>query len=117
MCCKPQGRTGTSPISHILRAGATHFLTRPVSRPIPILPLVDRLGAVADLELHENLVLKLMDRRKADAHLVGNFLVKQALPHVPHHFVLARRERRTSFGCADATDVPMKFSRAWDANC
>ena len=78
MCCKPQGRTGGSPVPLILRAGATHFLTLPVSRPIPILPLVDRLGAVADLELHENLVLKLMDRRKADAHLVGNFLVEEA---------------------------------------
>ena len=82
-----------------------------VSYPNPALPLVDRLGAVADMELDENLVLQLVNSREGDVHLVGNFFVKEALRQISEDFNLAHRERRMSVRRSGVTRTLMQFSR------
>ena len=63
------------------------------------------------MELDENLVLQLVNTREADAHLVGNFFVKQAFRQILEDFNLARRERRTSVRRSGVTRTLMQFSR------
>ena len=83
-----------------------------VSCPNPAVPIVDRLGAVAGMELDENLVLQLVNSREADAHLVGNFFVKEAFRQISDDFDLAHRERRMSVRRSGVTRTLMQFSWA-----
>jgi len=83
-----------------------------VSCPNPALPLVDRLGAVADMELDVNLVLQLVNSPVAEVHLVGNFFVKEAFRQISDDFNLAHRERRMSVRRSGVTRTTTQFSRA-----
>src|SRR5436309_4270844 len=83
-----------------------------VSCPNPAAPLVDRLGAVADMELDINLVLQLVNSPVADVQLVGNFFVKEAFRQISDDFNLAHRERRRSVRRSGVTRTLMQFSWA-----
>src|SRR5437016_11011329 len=83
-----------------------------VSCPNSAAPLVERLGAVADMELDVNLVLQLVNSPVAEVHLVGNFFVKEAFRQISDDFNLAHREPRMSVRRSGVTRTPMQFSRA-----
>ncbi len=80
------------------------------SCPNPAAPLVDRLGAVADMELDVNLVLQLVNSPVAEVHLVGNFFVKETFRQVSDDFNLTHRERRMSVRRSGVTGTLMRFS-------